>query len=343
MLHKFICATTLATLTALCLQADTIVTKDGSTLNGTITLIDQGSIHIDTPYAGSIILQQDEISSFSTENPMVVRLESGTTIEGPVTSGNDGTLKLTSPDGTLETTTTQVAATWAPDARDPEVIRNERKWLYEAALDINGKQGNNDKYYLGASFLAKLKGPDDELRIHAFWEKGEDNGITSDDRARAGVGYESFTKHELGWFVRTQIETQPLSDISFRSTSAGGLSWRFINNDKQSLIGRLGAGYRYTEYESDIAKESSPTLESSLEHSYKFSDWAYMENLLLYSPAFEDFMNYTAIHDSNLKMPVGNSGDWAIRLGLRNEYESQTSAEKNLDTFYYTKLVYSWQ
>ncbi|ADE54098.1 DUF481 domain-containing protein [Coraliomargarita akajimensis] len=343
MIQKLILAASVASLSTLSLLGDTVITKDGSTLNGTITLIDKGEIHIETKYAGTVKLKQEEVSTFNTENPMIVRLESGTQMEGPIASGDEGTVELQSTDGKLETNTANIAATWAPDARDPEVVRNERKWLYEAALDLNGKQGNTEKFYLGASFEAKLKSPDDELRFHAMWEKGEENGNTTEDRARAGVGYERFTKQRLGWYVHSQIETDTISDISFRSTSGAGLSWRFINNDKQTLIGRLGAGYRYTEFESGAEKESSPTLESSLAHTYKFTDWAYMENLLYYSPAFEDFMNYTAVHDSSIRMPFGRSEKWAIRMGLRNEYESETNAQENLDTFYYTKLIYSWK
>jgi hypothetical protein len=30
-------------------------------------------------------------------------------------------------------------------------------------------------------------------------------------------------------------------------------------------------------------------------------------------------------------------------MGIKNEYESETSAEEKLDTSYYTKLIYSWK
>ena len=68
-----------------------------------------------------------------------------------------------------------------------------------------------------------------------------------------------------------------------------------------------------------------------------------MENSLYYSPTFDDFGDYRAVHDSSLKIPVGNGESFWIRMGIKNEYESQTSAEEKLDTSYYTKLVYSWK
>ena len=68
-----------------------------------------------------------------------------------------------------------------------------------------------------------------------------------------------------------------------------------------------------------------------------------MENKLYYSPTFDDFGDYRAVHDSSLKIPVGNGESFWIRMGIKNEYESLTSAEEKLDTSYYTKLIYSWK
>ena len=326
------------------LQADVITTVDGARLTGTITLIDKGSIHIDTPYAGSIVVKQDQVSTFETESPVVVRLESGTVMEGAVESSTDGKLKIESEDGVLETNTAKIAASWDPTSEDPEVVRNRKTWKYEAGLNLNGKEGNTDKFYLGTSVKATLKGPDDELRLYAEYEQGEENDNKTDDRAQGGAGYESFLAgKKTGWYVRTNLETDPISDIKFRSTSAGGLSYRFINKDHQSLIARSGLGYRFTDYDSDRDDDSQGTLDFILEHSYQFNDAFFMENLLSYTPAIDDFGDYTALHDSAIRIPVGSGENFWIRMGIKNEYESQTSAEEKLDTSYYTKLIYTWE
>lgn len=326
------------------LQADVITTVDGARLTGTITLIDKGAIHIDTPYAGSIVVKQDQVSTFETEAPVVVRLESGTVMEGAVESSTDGKLKIESEDGVLETNTAKIAASWDPASEDPEVARNRKTWKYEAALNLNGKEGNTDKFFFGTSLKATLKGPDDEFRLHAEYEQGEENNNKTDDRAQGGAAYESFLAgKKTGWFVRTNLETDPISDIKFRSTSAGGLSYRFINNDHRTLIGRSGLGYRFTSFDSELDDESQATLDFSLEHTYQFKDDFFMENLLVYTPGLDDFADYTALHDSSINIPVGRGENFWIRMGIKNEYESQTSAEEKLDTSYYTKLIYTWE
>ncbi len=331
-------------LSTLVLQADVITTIDGARLTGTITLIDKGSIHIDTPYAGSIVVKQDQVSTFETETPVVVRLESGTVMEGAVESSTDGKLKIESKDGILETNTAKIAATWDPTSEDPEIVRNRKSWKYEAALNLNGKEGNTEKFYFGTTLAATLKGPDDELRFRAEYEQGEENDNKTDDRASGGAGYESFLAgKKTGWYVRTNLMTDPISDIKFRSTSAGGLSYRFINKDKQTLIARGGLGYRFTDYDSDRDNDSQAALDTILEHTYQFKENFYMENLLAYTPAIDDFGDYTALHDSAIRIPVGTGEHFWIRMGIKNEYESKTSAEEKLDTSYYTKLIYTWE
>ena len=117
---KLISALIVASLATVSANADTVTTKDGSTLNGRITLIDKGEIHIITKYAGKLTIKQHEVVTFETETPVVVRLESGTTISGPVTASSDGTLQIKSEDGVLEINTSKIAASWDPTAADPE-------------------------------------------------------------------------------------------------------------------------------------------------------------------------------------------------------------------------------
>ena len=344
MTHKLIYALIVASLATLFANADTVTTQDGSTLNGIITLIDKGEIHIDTKYAGKLKINQHEVVTFETESSIVVRLDSGTTMSGPITACSDGTLQIKSEDGVLETNTSKIAASWAPTAADPEIDRNSRKWRYDFALNLSGKKGNTDKFHLGTDLDVRLKGPDDELHFGFEYEQGNENDNQTDDRALGRIGYERFNPKNIGWYVHNALETDKISDIYMRSTTGAGASCRVINNDTQTLIVRSGLGYRFTDFETESRdNDSSATYEASLEHSYQYKDLCWLENKLYYSPALDDFGNYRAIHDSSLKIPVGNGESFWIRMGIKNEYESQTSAEEKLDTSYYTKLIYSWK
>jgi cell division septation protein DedD len=331
-------------LTLICslTTADVVRTIDGAQLTGTITLIDKGVIHLKTAYAGELKIQQDQVASFESDEPRVVRLASGAVMAGPIASDSRGNIRIQSEDGVLETSTTKVAAAWAPSAEDPEVARNRREWRYEASLDLTGKSGNTDKFRLGTSLDAELKGPDDTLAFFFEYEQAEENGNKTEDRAAGGGSYESFFSEVLGWYVRTELETDVIDNIKLRSTSAGGLSYRIINNDHQTLIGRSGLGYRYTAFDDNSEDESSATLDFGLAHTYRFNEVFKMKNDLTFVPAIGDFSNYRVVHDSGIEIPVGSGDNWKIRMGIKNEYESESTAQEKLDTSYYTRMIYSW-
>ncbi|MEO0510763.1 MAG: DUF481 domain-containing protein [Verrucomicrobiota bacterium] len=323
--------------------ADTIITKDGSQLSGTITLIDKGVVHIDTAFAGSLQVKQDQIASFETEDPIVVRLESGTVMAGPIQSTEGDTLKIKSEDGVLETSTNKVAASWSVGSEDPEITRNRREWRYEAGLDIAGKTGNTEKFGVGADLKAALKGPNDNLEFFFEYEQEEENGNETDDRIAGGASYESFFSDIFGWYIRTELEQDNIDNVELRSTTGAGLSYRLINKDNQSLVARTGVGYEYTGFTTTAPDESSATIDFGIAHSYTHKDWFIIDTDITYVPQTDDFTNYRIEHDTGIVIPLGSSQNWKIRIGVENEYESQPATNERLDTTYYTRMIYSWK
>ncbi|MFW5874534.1 MAG: DUF481 domain-containing protein [Verrucomicrobiota bacterium] len=330
------------TLTAAHAPADTVLTTDGARLTGTITLIDKGTIHLDTPYAGSLKIDQEQVASFETKEPVFVRLQSGTVMSGPVQSSGNGKLKIRSEDGVLETDTARVTASWSPDAEDPEVVRNRREWRYDASLDLTGRSGNTDKFAFGAGLNAQLKGPDDTLAFFFEYEQADTEGEKTEDRTAGGASYESFFSKIVGWYARTELEQDRIDEVDLRSTTGLGISYRVINKDHQSLVFRTGLGYEYTAYSDGSENDSSATLDFGLAHSYRLNEIFYMKNDLIFVPLVEDFADYRLVHDSGIEIPVGSGDHWKIRIGMKNEYESEPATDENLDTTYYTKMIYSW-
>lgn len=330
-------------LTSTLASADVVRTLDGAQLTGTITLIDQGVIHLDTTYAGTLKIKQEQVESFASDQPRVVRLASGTVMAGSIASDRQGNIRIQSDDDVLETSPAKVAAAWTPGAEDPERIRNRREWRYEASVDLTGKSGNTEKYRLGTSFDAVLKGPNDALAFFFEYEQAEDEGNKTEDRMAGGGSYESFFSEVLGWYVRTELETDPIDNIDLRASTGAGLSYRLIKKDHQTLVARTGLGYRYTAFDDHSEAESSATLDFGLAHSYRFGEYFKMKNDLTFVPATDDFANYRIVHDSGVEIPVGSGENWKLRMGIKNEYESESTAEKKLDTSYYTKMIYSWE
>lgn len=347
---------TVAALSAYAAQADTVLTTDGARLTGTIVSIADGKIALETSYAGKLEISQDKVASFTTDSPLSVRLASGTIMSGVVTATGEDAVTVASSDGNILADTADVAAAWTPGSRDPIIVASEaalksqvRKWSYEAGVDISGKVGNSNESAIGLRSQITLEGPKDRLRFYGVYRRTEvedpDTGVSkvTSDEAIGGLDFTSFFSERWGWFIREELERDTFEGIDFRSTTAGGITHRFLKRETISLEGRLGLSYRYEGYtDATVEDEGLPGMEAGALFYWKFANWGELNTEIVYMPAFEEFGNYRLTHKSTVDLPLGASDFWKLRLGLNNEYVSEAADRENLDTTYFTSLLLKW-
>ena len=344
-LQKFVLFAVL-TLGAAHLCADVVETKNGARLVGKITKIADGTITLATDYAGDIAIKQSEVTSLTTDDAVAVRLASGARIDGRISTAA-GTLQVASKDGTLSTAIDKVAASWAAGAEDPQIAAMRRHWTLQTSADITGKQGNTKSTGVGLGFVAKLVSPQDTLKFYGSYDYATTTSTTgvktkSADATKGGVDYQSFFAEKFGWFVRSELGKDSVAGINLRSTTDAGASFRLIKTDAQSLVGRLGAGYRFESYPVGPSNQGA-VASSGLRYSYTLNKYASLVTDLQYLPAFKDFADYRFIHDSAIEVPLA-ADFWKLRLGVSNEYTSRPpDSRENLDTTYYTRLLLNWK
>lgn len=341
----------LATLvTPLAALADVVETRDGSRLTGIIQGIDGGHVVLATSYAGEIKVRLADVVGMQSDNEVVVRLQSGTTLAGRL-AGSEGELRIVGSDGTLNSTVDKVSQGWRPGTIDPaeaarqaEIAANRRSWAYQAAVDIAGKSGNTSEFGTRLSFAATLASPQDALRFYASYDRSEQNGVTIADEIKGGVDYSNQFSGRLGWYVNSELEKDTAENLDFRSTSAAGLSYLLIDNgDKQKLTGRTGVSFLYENYNTGAETEDLG-LDLALLHAWRFASWGQMNNSLRFVPAFSDFGNFRVNHDTGVEIPLGTGTFWLLRLGVSNTYNSEAAPGRDkLDTSYYTRLVLNWK
>jgi putative salt-induced outer membrane protein YdiY len=330
-------------------HADVVMTTDGSRLTGKVLGIEKGIIKLETAYAGTIGISQENVTSFSTEEAVLLRFAGGETLAGkPEAAGEEG-LRIQSGDDFRNVAMQSVERVWPLSGEDPEIVlervskeSTRRKWLFSGGFDLLGKQGNSEDFSIGGNFEAKLKGEHDELLLSAEYENREKNGDKTADRSGGGVSYEVFRRDAIGWYLRSEIEMNAITAVDLRSTSATGLSYRWINKEDHTLVARLGPGYRYTGYESNKEDESSMTLDLGLAHYYRVNDFFSIKTDITYVPALGGSGNDRLVQDSGLVFPLAGNRKWKVRMGIRNEFESEPAVRENLDTTYYTRIIYSW-
>ncbi|HKL20347.1 MAG TPA: DUF481 domain-containing protein [Tichowtungia sp.] len=336
---------------AVALFADEVLIEDGTVLKGKIASITEEAIEIETAFAGTLKVDRAQVTGFSTDEEVFVRLASGAVMPGTVSASDEGSVKISGVDGVLSAPLRSVRQGWLEPGQDPQLLAREkaakeleRKWKYQVNGRISGKSGNTDEQSIGTAFSATLDGKHDELKFYGSYDRQETDGQKTSDELRAGMRYTSYFKEPWGWYVRQGLEADEFENIKLRSVTAGGLSYRFADEDHYKLSANSGVSYRYESYRDGTPAQGSVGLDIGLQHFYRFKNRFEMNNELTYVPSIEDFASYLVTQDSWLDFPLGDSKLWKVRVGLRNDYNSQPEGgRKDTDTTYYSSLVVDWE
>ena len=319
------------------LLGDLIKTNDGSIISGKITKFDKESISLKTEFAGTIKIERDKVLSVDSDEDFSIKLKSGEKASGSLTKDAKKIEIVENEDKTI------VEFSEVSSISPKGVKLPGRKWSLTTGFDLLGTQGNTEELSLGANLMILRKGPKDELKFNLDYEDREKNDEKTADRIGGGIAYEYFFKDSVGWYLRTELESDDVTAVNLRSTTGVGASYRLLNRDNQTLVARSGLGYRYTDYDIIKEAESSLTLDLGITHKYKFNDFVSLDTDIVYVPGIGGSGNNRFVHDSAMVLPIGNGGSWTLKMGLKNEYETEPAVSEKLDTTYYSKMSFSWK
>jgi hypothetical protein len=324
-------------------MADVVETRGGARLVGNIKKIDGSRIVLGTDYAGDITIKQSEVASLQTDQARFVRLVDGRVANGVLSKTEDGRVVVSGEGEPVTAKVGQIAATWAPGAKDPAVAAREPKWRYEAAGDITGKTGNREQFGTALSARAKRTGAHDVFQIYSAFRRQTSNGTTSADQFKIGVDYSDNFSGRRSWYARDESGYDRVKRIALSSVAGSGFGYDFIKEKGQHLAGRAGLSHRYESYENKRNDTvQSFGLDLGVHHTYDFNDTR-LVNEVTFVPAFDDFSSYRFMHESYFEIPLSKRV-WKLRLGLTTDYNSLPGdGVKKLDTVYFTRFVFNWE
>jgi hypothetical protein len=348
--------------TGIVAQAATLSLSDGSSIKGDLLKVHEGVVYFQTGFAGVLEISQDQVIGLSSDDAVMLRTGDGEVFKGPVMSANGGKVTVASSSGPVNTDLASVASAWKPGDRDPIVVAKEaamdgqlRKWSYSASVDVTSSSGNTENFGSMMAFQAKLEGPEDRLLFYANYSYENTkipNPISigpdkikqkTKDEQKAGIKYTNFVTPKWGWYVREEIERDPFESIDFRSTSAGGLTYKFIEEDLLTLEGSGGLSYRYESYSDTRDDDGFAGLDLALDLGWQFADWGKLVTNLTYVPSIDDFGDYLFTHESGINIPLGTSDAWILKIGLSHKYNSEPGPGlDSLDTTYFTRFILNW-
>jgi hypothetical protein len=260
-----------------------------------------------------------------------------------VTPAADGQIQIKGAESTVATTVDKITATWAPGETDPAVTALQRKWSYEAGIDVTGKSGNKDQLGTAFSFRALQTGPHDKLKFYTAYNRQRTNRTISADQFKAGLDYADNYSGRHSWYVRDEGGYDHVKDISLYNTAATGLGYDIVKETLHLLTARAGLAFRYDNYKNPATSDVQDLgLDIGLRHESTFSQSKLINNLS-YVPSIHDFSDYHFEHESYYEIPLLHE-KWKLRLGISHDYNSKPgTGVDRLDTTYFTRLVLNWE
>ncbi len=333
-------------------SAGVITLTDGSRIVGTITRLYDGKLTIQTQFAGTLEIEAAQITSIGTEERVNIQLESGDRLVGTIEITTDGEKPIAhTAVGDIPFPVEALNAVWPEGEQSPEAIAHQAEleaavaalkphWSAKLEFGGNATEGNSDTLTFTGRFDLVRKTSDDLLRFYLAGNYGEQNNKRSRNEILGGIKYENMLSERWYWYARTEMEYDEFENLDLRTTIAAGGGYYWLKEPDHELKTGLGVGFRHESYNTGVSNDNA-VLDLGLDYRIDIKTWAQFTHSLVYSPAFDEINDYRLKLDTALAIPLANSDVWKLKLGVKNEYNSQPqSGLERLDNMYYANLVF---
>ncbi|MGC1275340.1 MAG: DUF481 domain-containing protein [Planctomycetaceae bacterium] len=117
-----------------------------------------------------------------------------------------------------------------------------------------------------------------------------------------------------------------LAELDYRGTFASGVGYRFYNEKEKRLIFRLGPGATVEKYGEPLGTRVTPDLFAEAEAKWPVFDRTQLEYKSTLTPSLADMGVFRATTNYGVLVKLDSREAWAMRLGLRHEYNSQPNS-----------------
>jgi hypothetical protein len=213
-----------ALLVAVPAAADEVIFLNGDRLTGKIVSAAGGKLVIKTEAAGEVTIDLPKVKTFSTDEPVRVRVGEKTQVDTKVTAGPTGQVQAQLPGALAEP---------LPIAEITAINPPLPAWKGAFALNGLFTTGNSVTEQIGFTFDLSKRWPDDRLSFHAEYSFGRqedpNTGVTSTsvDYGQAWARYQHYFTEKFYGYGLIKFERDGVAGLNYRfSPSAGpGYQW----------------------------------------------------------------------------------------------------------------------
>jgi putative salt-induced outer membrane protein YdiY len=301
--------------------ADEIRFKNGDRLTGKITEASGGKLKIATGVAGDVTVDMKNVETFTTDEPIEIRLEDGTILRRRV-----------------EASQTPGAVTAGEIDVDLSRVKliNPKRDRWTGAIVAGGllARGNSDIDNFNIAIEASRRGEDDRISANAGYiysrQSDPDTGdkTTSADAWFAAGKYDYFFSEKFYGFASLRAEHDTIAELDLRLTPSLGVGYQWVERANLNFATEAGVAWVYEEY---AEGDSDDHVAARLAYHFdtKFNERLALVHNLEYLPSLEDGSDFNVNADAGVRATLTKTMFTELRVEYRYDATPAPDADKN--------------
>jgi hypothetical protein len=242
-------------LALLCLPAaaDEMIMNNGSRLVGTVVSAEAGQIVFNTPFAGDITVNGENVLKVTTDEPVVLKLKDHTVLrDRQIVATEEGTSAVAEGADPVFFQPGEIAFV----NPEPWRIGEGYKWFGEVNTSAVLERGNTDTDEYDADFKSIWRSLEDRYTLRGMYERDEANGEKNKNQWRLRGKYDIFSEQDSDNYYGVQLVFfhDEFADLDLRTTAGPYLGRQFFQSKRLTLSGEVGVVYVDEQF--DVAEDN---------------------------------------------------------------------------------------
>ena len=299
--------------------ADEILFKNGDRLTGKIESAADGKLVITTKTAGKVTVDLKDVKTFSTEEPIAVKLQDGTVIKQKFNASPEEGAVETAPGGALQPQPVPISSIDTVNA--PPVA-------WTGSIVINGAftNGNGDTQQIGISADAARRTEQDKLSADAGYlysraKPADGSYSTSADNEFVEGEYDYYFTKKFFGYVNARVEKDRINDEDLLLTPGVGVGYEWYNRKDFHLETEGGLAWVYEKF----TDQSTPKEDFAVRLAYHIDKSLWDSKVSI----FHDLQAFPSISYINHFLLIADAG---FHADLTETMFSEVKAIVNYDS-----------
>lgn len=304
--------------------ADCVFLTNGDRISGRIVGLQDGTLTIDTRYAGTITVEWRQVASLQTEDQVSVTRLEGQEAYGQLIPAATGCVELRPESGEayILCTTEIVRVESQPPAQAEEEagVPSRPRWSGSFAMTLGMRSGaTTDTLDFYSSLKATRRTEDDEVLLGGSGSYGKTDGETTQSEYNLRSEYRHDWDERSFYFGQLLGQYDDMEDLDLRADLTAGVGWRFWERESEHLIVKVGIGGSQEFFQSD-GNRTSLNAYSGVSWAWRIWGKTELSQDVEFFPNLGDFGEFRIRSETRLSAPFQEQ--WSLFLHVIEEYVS---------------------